>query len=234
MTMTKTKTLSVAAIVPLYQRHEKTFPLLHRLLVDSTRRPDEVWLMCEGLDDVDNTAKALSELHELELIELLPPGVDLRYCPTTKPVIPYSNKINEALDLSDADAFVYVDNGSMPSPYKFELMAGALERHPDWGAVYVTQKRTGFQPTVCEATDVVPDAFCFLNFTQVMHRRTESRWPLDLRFADPDIADALFWRSLHAEFGAFHPVGGTEIHDTHHIPSPAANGLLPQLPQEVR
>lgn len=224
--------MRLAAVVPLYQRHEKTFPLLHRLLVDSTRKPDEVWLMCEGIDDVDVCRRAITELYELELIEARPPeGVRLRPCPTLEPVIPYSNKINEALDLSDADLFVYVDNGSMPSPYKFELMAGALERHPDWGAVYVTQERTGFQPTVCEARGVVHDAFCFLNFTQVMHRRTEARWPLDLRFADPDIADALFWRFLHKEFGAFHPVGGTDVHDIHHIPSPAANGLLPR---EVR
>lgn len=217
--------MTFAAIVPLYQRHENTFPLLHRLLVDSTRKPDEVWLMCEGEDDVAAVRRAEDELVELGVLEPSEIVAHVVYCPTLERVIPYSNKINVALDKTDADAIVYVDNGSMPSPYKFEIMAGALEANPEWGAVYVTQERTGFQPTVFEAVDVVFDAYCVLNFTQVMHRKTADRWTLDLAWADPDVADAMFWRDLHRSLGPFHPVGGTEVHDWHHMPSQAANGL---------
>lgn len=219
--------MKLAVIGTFYKRHEATFPLLHRTLVAATRPPDELWVMCEGGDDYDAALDALAQLQELELPVTTKVWVVLLPTPQQNgayEVIPYSNKINYALDHSDADAFVYLDNGSFPSPYKFEVMARALEEHPEWGAVYCAQKRTGFSEMVCEATGPVEDAFCVLNYTQVMHRRSPERWPLDMRWANPDLADALFWRQLHKHFGAFHPADA-EVHDEHHIPTPAAAGI---------
>jgi hypothetical protein len=219
--------VKLAVIGTFYGRHENTFPLLHRLLVDGTRKPDEAWLMCEGHDDVAAIELALDDLYEMELIDGPIPGVRIISLQTPKvggryAVIPYSRKINWALDASQADAFVYLDNNSMPGPDKYAVMAQALEQHPEYGAVYCTQKRTGFNETVFYAEEPVYDAFCVLNYTQVMHRRTDQRWTMDMRWADPDLADGLFWRQLHDKLGPFFPAGGKTIQDWHHIPSPAA------------
>lgn len=221
--------LSLAVIGTFYGRHENSLPLMHRLFVDSTRKPDEAWLMCETMEDVDTIGYALSELYEMELLDTRPGN--LRLCETPRldngsyAVLPYANKINVALDESEADLVVYLDNNSMPSPYKFEAMAKVLEAHPDWGAVYCTQKRTGFNETIFYADNPVEDGYCALNYTQVMHRRTNDRWPTDMDLADPDLADGVFWRTLHASLGPFFPAGGSEVHDEHHIPSPKATLL---------
>jgi hypothetical protein len=223
--------MKLAVIGTFYRRHENTFPLLHRVLIDSVRKPDEFWLMCEDEEDAQAVERALKELYELEVLDERQPA-NLQVITLETPrtggaydVIPYSHKINFALDASVADMFVYLDNDSRPSAEKYKVMAQELERKPEVGAVYCTQKRTGFAPMTCEAYGLVHDAFCVLNYTQVMHRRTEARWTLEMQFADPDLADALFWRSLHMEVGPFHPVGGPMIHDWHHIPSPAATLL---------
>ena len=221
--------LRLAVIGTFAGRHENTFALMHRLFVDSTRKPDEAWLMCEAREDADAIEDAFDELYAMGLIEDLVPGFPtILQTPKTNgnyDVIPYANKINFALDQSEADLFVYLDNNSMPGPQKFEVLARALEENPDWGAVYCTQKRTGFAPMVMEAVDPVRDGYCVLNYTQVMHRKTDQRWTLDMRHANPDLADGLFWRQLHDQVGAFYPAGGTRIHDDHHIPSPAMAGL---------
>src|SRR6185369_7701901 len=113
-----------------------------------------------------------------------------------------SHKINWALDRTEADLIVYLDNGSLPAPGKFAAMVPVAESS---GAAYCRQLRTGHTPgeypTVKGAID---DAYCVLNYTQVMHRRTDDRWSLDMRNATPiDIADALFWRELHKSIGPF-------------------------------
>jgi hypothetical protein len=46
-----------------------------------------------------------------------------------------------------------------------------------------------------------------------------------MKWANPDLADALFWRQLHRVLGPFYPVGGHTVLDEHHIPSPVAVGL---------
>lgn len=226
--------MRLAVIGTFYGRHENAFPLMHRLFVDATRKPDEAWLMCEGHADASALGNAMVDLAREGLIDprrYPPDGTQILVKMTPKDengrysTIPYSNKINWALDRVQADAVVYLDNGSMPGPQKYEVMLAALEQNPDWGAVYCTQKRTGFNPEVSYAEEVVPDAFCRLNYTQVMHRVTEDRWPTDMRHANPDLADGLFWRSLHESLGPFHPAGGRRIHDDHHIPSPSAVGV---------
>lgn len=206
----------LALIGTFYQRHHRTQELLHRVFEESSLVPDEVWLMCEGEDDYD----ALGDYREYGMVLSTPLNEDGSYA-----VIPYSNKINHALDLSDADLFVYLDNGSTPGIDKYRVMKQALDRNPEWGAVWCTQKRTGFAPMVVKADRVVHNAYSVLNYTQVMHRRCEARWTLDMQFANPDLADAMFWADLHKEFGPFHPAGGPATHDYHHIPSPAAVGV---------
>jgi len=224
----------LAAIVPLYGRLENTFPLVQRLLVGSSRIPDTVYFLGEREEDCDAVYSALDDLYEMELLDtsrpieavvrhVATPVVGGRY-----DVIPYSHKINRALDWElRADAFVYVDNGSMPAPEKFERMLSALEKEPSWGAVYCTQKRTGFREETHEARDVIPDGFGQVNFTQVMHRPVHARWTLDMTYADPDLADAIFWRAIARELGPLYPVGGATVLDVHYMPSPAANGLTP-------
>lgn len=228
----------IQAIVPLYGRLENTFALVHRLVVDSTRTPDVVHFIGERIEDCEAVYHAMRELYALEVIDTdAPDCVMVTHLPTPMvdgkyDVIPYSHKINYSLDhamelqgWAPIDAFVYVDNGSMPAPEKFERMARALEKEPSWGAVYCTQKRTGYLEQVHEARDIIPDGFGQVNFTQVMHRPVKSRWTLDMTYANPDLADAIFWRSISKELGPLHPVGGHTVLDVHHMPSPAANGL---------
>ena len=221
---------TLAVIGTFYGRHQKTFPLLHRLFVDGTRKPDETWLMCESQEDIHVIEEAIDELYDLEVIHENPKGLRTWHLPTPRngdeyAVIPYSNKINFALDRTACDFIVYLDNGSMPGPDKFRVMAEALEQNPEWGAVYCTQQRTGYANETFEAIYPMPNAYCQLNYTQVMHRRTDDRWTLDMAHANPDLADALFWRSLHDSLGVFYPAGGKVVHDFHHIPHPGLSGV---------
>lgn len=180
-----------------YARHEQTLPLLRRVLVESTRPPDEFWIMCEGADDADIAMQALDFLDRTATVVVLPtPRLDNgRYA-----VVPYSNKINYALDRTDADYIAYLTNDSMPDPRKYELMARALAENPDWHAVYCGQRRNGSN---IDAVNTVPDGWCVLDHTQVMHRATHARWTLDP--ANTLLGDAYFWRDLN---GPFQPVEG--------------------------
>ena len=208
---------TLAVIGTFYGRHDRTEALVRRVM-ESTRPPDEFWVMCESDEDARYVPRMWKALH----VQVLPTIMrDGKYAE-----IPYSRKINWALDRTRADLIVYLDNGSMPDREKYELMAAALEEHPDWGAVYCGQHRTGHLDVLAHAGDVIEDAYCVLNYTQVMHRRTEDRWTLDMQYAAPmDLADALFWRSLHASLGAFHPVAAGRLLDEHHIESAKAVGL---------
>ena len=114
---------SLAVIGTFYQRHENSLMLMKRLIVDSTRKPDEFWLMCEGQDDVEAIDEALDFLYEKEMIEHIPKGLRVIHFPTPKngasyAVIPYSHKINYALARTGADLIVYLDNGSIPTDDK--------------------------------------------------------------------------------------------------------------------
>ncbi len=213
--------MKLAVIGTFFRRYENN-PLLITALLTQTRRADEHWIVCE--DDADAT-----EFIRAMAVHGTLPGLRLVTLPTPKDgdryeVIPYSNKINWCLDRTEADAIIYLDNGSLPAPDKFRAMLAGLEDNPEWGATYCTQRRTGMSDTVSHANDVMNDAYCVLNYTQVMHRRTDDRWTLDMEHANPDLADALFWRSLHASLGPFYPVGDG-ILDEHHIPKAAAVGL---------
>jgi hypothetical protein len=214
--------VKLAAIATLYGRHDKTLPLLEQVL-NSSRVPDELWLMCEGVDDAKAAIWALNKLgHRGAAVTVL----ETNLTPMgTYAIIPYSNKINWALDRTKADAVVYIDNGSMPSREKYGAMLKALEENPSWGAVYCSQERSGYDAKTQWADSVVENAYAVLNYTQVMHRVTNDRWTTNMSHADPDLADALFWRDLHKSIGPFHPVDTNTIHDWHHINSQKAEGV---------
>lgn len=217
----------LAVIGTFYRRWENTPALVNAVVWDP--RVSEVWLVCEDAFDAehldaalaDNLAHGGSRVAEIHRVVLPTPRTeDGGYA-----VIPYSHKINYALDRSRADYIAYLDNGSMPHPDKYAIMAAELDQHPEWGAVYCGQRRTGYAEATDTADSPVTDAYCRLNYTQVMHRRTADRWTLDMAHADPDLADAIFWRDLHASLGTFWPAAPGRILDEHHIPSPKAAGL---------
>ena len=174
---------------------------MRRVLIESRRRPDEFWVMCEGTDDARAVLEWAGEADELVLgpmrLHILPtPMTGNRYN-----VVPYSQKINYALDRTKCDYIVYLSNDSVPDRDKYARMVSALDKHPEWGAVYCGQRRDDVDwPT----RGPIENAYCVLDHTQVMHRLTEDRWTLNP--SDIRLGDAVFWKALHARFGAFHPV----------------------------
>lgn len=215
--------LKLAVIGTFHKRFESSTDAIRRVLY-GTRAPDEFWIMCEDDEDAANASRAYVEVPAKTkvIVQTIPTKRDEE---GTALYIPYSRKINTALDQTDADLIAHLDNASTPHKYKYELMAAMLEQHPEYGAVYCAQQRTGFHNTTSWAEEIVPDAFCRLNYTQVMHRRTADRWTEDMVHANPDLADALFWRALHVTLGPFYPVNTEFPLDLHHIPSPAALDL---------
>ena len=225
--------LKLAVIGTFHGRHDSTLPLLRRVLVESTRRPDEFWIMCEDEDDYGTALKAL-ELLANERSIMQEATIDyfrLQILPTPRrengsyEIVPYSAKINWALDRTEADVIAYLDNSSMPGVEKYQQMVYGMACNPDWGGCYVTQERTGFAPAIYEADKIVPNGHCQLNYTAICHKRTADRWSTNMAHANPDLVDAMFMADLSKSVGPLHPVGGAEVHDWHHIASPAAAGI---------
>jgi hypothetical protein len=205
----------LALIGTFYGRYEQSRACVQRVL-DSTRVPDEIILMCESHEDADNL-KEFKKHPNVQIHVLITPKTDKKY-----DLIPYSNKINWALDHTDADLVAYLDNGSMPHIDKYRQMSEALENNLDWKAVYCGQHRTGFINVKHYADRIIEKPFAVINYTQGMHRATKERWTLDMKYAKPsDVADAMFWDSLKTPF---YPVG-TEILDEHYMEGSFANGL---------
>lgn len=194
--------MRLAVIAPWYERWERTPLLMERVLHESTRPPDIFWIIGETQADVAQAQMAYRDNGTTEVrFDALPtPRNGSGYA-----AIPHAHKINWALDRLDADAISYLDNLSIPHPDKYRRMVDALEEHPEWGAVYCGQESNGRFGGLGYAVDPIEDAYCVLNYTQVIHRATERRWPLEMRHAD--LGEALLWRDLHRDIGAFHPVG---------------------------
>lgn len=219
--------LTFAVIGTFYGRHPRTLPLLKRVLVESTFKPDEFWIMCETQQDADVAAAALEPLWPggvvVQVLET-PRAANGRYAE-----IPYSRKINYALDRTACDVVCYLDNGSTPHPEKYRVMVQELERNPIGAGVYVTQHRTGYLDEIHYADRPIANGYGQVNYTQVMHFLTDDRWTLDMAYANPDLADAVFWGDLNRRGGPFYPAAldGVPAHvlDEHHMPSPAAAGV---------
>lgn len=191
---------TIAAVVTLYgERGTRNLAGILDALRAQTRPADTVYLMCEDVVSADPSV----------VIELASGVRGLRYHQLHTPrdgngrysVIPYAHKINVALRHAREDYIVYVTDDSLPHPEKFHLMAAALDADPTVGVVYCKQRRNG---GVSGDQGMVPDAFCRIDHTQVMHRRTDDRWTLDVQHMR--LGDAWFWRSLHASLGPFHYV----------------------------
>lgn len=188
-------------------------------------------MVCETEEDARVAEDAVAELVELEVLHRRPKCLRIVHLPTPQSggayeVIPYSNKINWALDQTQADAVVYLDNGSMPAPEKYEVMLAGIDAGHQ--AVYCTQEFTGFASGFRGLVGPVEQPKGRLNFTQVMHTVGPERWTLDMKWANPDWADGLFFLDLIPRVGLIHPVGDPDKPlDFHHIPSPAAGHLTP-------
>lgn len=162
-----------------------------------TRKPDELWLLGETWDDVERiTAQDWGRKQGWVVSLPTPRDGGGRYS-----VIPYSRKINYALERSRADYITYLTDDSWPAPEKLERMAAVLDENPEMGVVYCGQRRNGSEYL---ANRIVEDAYCVIDHTQVMHRRTDDRWPEDIE--KMLLGDAHFWRALHARLGPFYPV----------------------------
>jgi hypothetical protein len=201
--------------------------LLKRVLEESTRKPDIFILMCESEEDAVPAYPWQNKYPNLYIKVHPTPLENGKY-----KIIPYSNKINWALDEvgvsggSSRTYINYLDNYSLPHPRKYELMVNALDANSEVGAVYCSQDRTGYRVEKWISDRVIKDAYCVLNYTQVMHRYTDDRWDLDMVWADPDVADARFFRRLHNSIGSFYPVLlGSEMLDQHYAPFAKAEGI---------
>lgn len=195
--------MRLAIIAPWYERRDRTAALMERVLHESSRRPDLLWVIGETPADVDVAQEFYRDngMTEVRFDVLATPRSGTGY-----EVIPHANKINWALSQLDGECVGYLDNLSMPAVDKYERMMRALEEHPDWGAVYCGQESSGRNfGGLAYAIDPIADAYCVLNYTQVIHRDTQRRWPLDMAYAN--LGEALLWRELHQDVGAFHPVG---------------------------
>jgi hypothetical protein len=197
----------LAAILTAYgKRGEQNIPAIAEALRAQTRPADWLFVMYEGIP-YSVVEGAFSGIRDAvwERVDT-PREENGRYA-----VVPYSLKINRALDAIDerggCDYIVHVTDDSLPHPEKFAKMTRALDEHPDWGAVYCYQQRNG---QVMGDQGVVDDAYAKIDHTQVMHRRTSDRWPLET--AHMLLGDANYWRALHRSLGPFYPV--PEVLDT--------------------
>lgn len=187
--------MSTLAVIGTFYRRRDRWPDMLSRVTASTRPPDELWALVEDWEDHAHLVESLGECPAIVRVVPTPMNGE-RYAE-----IPYSRKINAALDWTRCDLIAYLTDDSLPHCDKYAVMAAALDEHPDWGAVYCSQDYgTGHRLAV----EPISDAYCVVDHTQVMHRRTADRWPLDVSLMR--IGDATFWRSLHRSLGDFHPV----------------------------
>lgn len=198
---------TLAVILTAYgARGAAALPELAAALAAQTQVPDELWVLTEDIP-THVVARQAWLARSVWLQDLpTPRGLDGRYA-----VIPYSAKINHALDRTAADYVAYLTDDSRPAPDKYRSMARVLDSGV--GVVYCGQQRNG---AAYPADTLVGDAYCVLDHTQVMHRRSDDRWPVELDHMR--LGDAVFWRRLHARFGPFHPVPGDLLDVTDQTP----------------
>jgi hypothetical protein len=208
---------SLALIGTFHKKYEESVRAV-RAVYESSYLPDEIYWVCENTTDHDNlmAAGGISDFKVHLLVVPTPRTESGDYL-----VVPYSYKHNWVLGKSNCDRFTYLDNGSIPHRLKYERMMATMDANTAAHAVYCSQQRTGYMQVLAHADAIVENASCVLNYTQVMHRRSDARWSEDMALALPfDVVDADFWQRLSVPF---HPVQSEEILDWHYIASPAAD-----------
>ena len=208
--------MSTVALVCTFYHRPEFYPAIAEAIRDQTRPPDELWLMCEDGADADALAACLWPAGASIVVVSVP-----RHDNGEPMVVPPSLLINKALDLSKADYFVYLADDSLPYPEKIERLAARL----DAGALvaYCAQDRgqvgtkdewlsaIGSVGSISPANGPQMSPYCQVDMTQVMHRRSDDRWPLEMEHRK--IGDAVFWNRLLDRYGGFENV--PEVLDWH-------------------
>jgi glycosyltransferase involved in cell wall biosynthesis len=200
--------VSRLAVIGTFHRRPWAIPRIAEALRAQTRKPDELWLLWDDEDD------------QAPLLRLADEAVDdwgiktyVEYEPGQPDDIPYSRKINLALDWTRADHIAYLTDDSLPQPDKYARMVEKLDQ--GHGAVYCSQDygradspehwlAGGTHQGVRLAENPQPDPYCRIDHTQVAHARSDDRWPLDRTYMR--LGDAMFFRQLAASLGPFQPI----------------------------
>jgi len=188
------------AVIGTFYRRPAIVPAIAEHIRAQTRKPDELWLLWEERAD----AEALYAADWGMEVQVLPIGFAIPRDADGRPrVVPPSAAINVALDLTTADCIAYLTDDSFPAPTKYERMVEALADH---GAVYCSQRYgyDGAWTGVRTADREQGSPFCVVDHTQVAHRRSDDRWPTDLKWM-PN-SDGEFFRRLVDRFGPLHPI----------------------------
>ncbi len=192
--------MSRLALIGTFYDRPNDVPLIASAVRTQTRPADELWLMHERPED--GAVIAHQDWGQAANIVQVPIPRDDDGHPL---VTPFTPLINHALDASSADYVVYLTDDSRPMRDKFERMAGALDEHPEWGAVYCWLARSNGDEMHMEVgLGSHPIRYGHLDHTQVMHRRSPDRWPE--AFDMIHLADQEFWRCISRRFGPIRAV----------------------------
>lgn len=196
---------SLAVVFTIYRR-PWALDRIEEALRAQTRPPDRLWVIWEDEADGPNLVGRPRDFGCKWLNMRITPG------PGENPLVLASNLV---LDIENADYIAYLTDDSLPHPEKYERMARALDENPDWGIVYCSQDYGTVGnaqewlaapwggASVRRADGPEPSPYCRVDHTQVMHRRSATRWPED---APLRLSDAYFFRDLVAELGPMQPV----------------------------
>jgi glycosyltransferase involved in cell wall biosynthesis len=142
----------------------------------------------------------------------------------------YAEQINTGLKLASGRCVTYLCDDDWYAPNRLEVMSAMLDAGPSIGVVY------GRQGTADEAGNltgyrdfepVVTDAYCRVDHSSVMHT-AEAGVKAGGWDDSPEhwrIADAVFWRRLHAAGYSFHRVPGDDPLDFHRFHGAGVNQL---------
>lgn len=198
--------MSSLAVIWTSFRRPWAYERIAASLAAQTRPADHIWVMFEAREDCDPLALAVRDLYDAEGWQVYPRSDEN----------PLSYAINQALGMDRCDYITYLTDDSLPDPRKYEVMARALDENPDWGIVYCSQDfgvasspedwlAGGRNIGIRQAHPIEDQPFCVVDHTQVMHRRTKARWPLD--YGSRRLSDAHFWVDLVADLGPMHGIG---------------------------
>lgn len=200
--------MSELAVVATFYRRPWAIPAIAQAIREQERPPDRIWMVYEENDDAAVLIKQDWGCASLPL-----------RVKTTEGENPIALAINQALDADvRSDYITYLTDDSLPHPGKYRLMTTALDENADWMAVYCSQafgradspeqwlaSRHHSGLAVRVASEPCSQPWCVVDHTQVMHRRTDVRWPTDM--GSRKWSDGAFFRSLVENHGPLMPIG---------------------------